>query len=117
MRIGLRLFLALLCGMFCSNLSAAEYVFTGNGSFANPANWLNETIPPLYSEIGDIVRIKGHAIVSEGCDVRQQVYECEDTFWGNNGTLIIEEGGTLDLRNSTQFENHGTLIVYGTLIN
>jgi hypothetical protein len=104
-----------LCTIFCTTLHAAEYVFTGTGSFALPANWENGAMPPTYNAASDIIRIKGHAIVavSEACEM----FDCMDPFWGNYGTIIIEKDASLDLRNLTQFENHGTIVVQGTLIN
>jgi glucose/arabinose dehydrogenase len=35
-----------------------QYIFTGNGSWTNPANWSNNTVPPSNSLTGSIITIR-----------------------------------------------------------
>ncbi|RPD44197.1 T9SS type A sorting domain-containing protein [Paracnuella aquatica] len=117
MRIGLRLLFCLLSTLLCFALYATEFVFIGSGSYANPANWKDGVVPPGFTSADDIIRIKGHAIASDDCDIRQQSGDFEEDLWSNMGMIIIEPEAILDLRNCTQFDNGGNIVVEGTLIN
>jgi hypothetical protein len=91
-----------------TSVSAAEYIFIGNGAWSNPANWAGKIIPPRNLKAGNTITISGNAITTAEC--------CENDFESNSGTVIISVGGSLTLQNATQFGNHGSIIILGSLV-
>lgn len=111
----LRTLLLLLSPFLYSSAFAIDYVFTGSGVWTDPANWEGGVVPPASS--GGRIIIKGTTetgcfVGAPGCTDPNGVY-----FYSNSGTLIVEAGAKLTVNNGTQFENHGAVIVNGTLVN
>lgn len=104
-----------LCVMILFGSSAfAQYQFTGNGSWTDPANWQGGLVPPSTIPSNTTVIVYGNAY---NCDAFNPTQCASTNLGGNNGNIIIKAGGSLTVQNSTQFSNGGAVIVYGTLVN
>jgi len=108
-------FLLLFIYLFVSTTGfAIDYVFTGNGSWNDPANWQGGLIAPAMLTAGNTITIQGTAQTGVGCTTN---FCSAPNYFGNSaGTIIIAAGGSLTFNNSTQFFLSGTITVNGTMI-
>ena len=116
MRFFLRSVFITLSLIFTTSVFATDYVFTGNGDWNNPDNWVGGVIPPEELPEGSTITILGTTALGLPCAPNE---ECEgsDPMWRNEGTIIISSGGALRLQNYTQFSHEGSIMVNGTLVN
>lgn len=110
----------LIASLLSITAFSTEYIFIGSGSWSDVNNWEDGLVAPGSLSQEDIVRIQGNAVVNPDCDIPSGNYDClvpENDLYESFGTIIIEAGGSLTLKNLTQFSHSGSMVVYGTLIN
>jgi hypothetical protein len=90
-------------GDACDPSNGTHYVFTGNGSWTDAANWKDGLVPPYQLPANSSIIIQGTTTTT--------------TFGGSSGTLTIAAGASLTLAINTQFSQQGILNVEGVLIN
>jgi hypothetical protein len=105
----LRSFLVAIGILFSGFSFATDYVFTGDGDWTEPANWLNGVMPTNILTSGDSVYISGQAIIPS-------CLSC-GTISNNGGAIIdIGKGGSLTFRNQAQYSFvRGIIYVNGTM--
>lgn len=103
----MRIFLILIALTLTTAINA-QYIFTGSGNWSDASNWQGGLKPPATISGGVTVSIQGTAITSQG-----MINDIDKNY----GDITIEAGGSLTIRNGTQFQNYGSFIVKGTYIN
>jgi hypothetical protein len=96
---------------FSTSLFATVYTFTGNGAWANQANWTGGMVPSGDLKIGDTILINGNALTTNVCDE----FSCTNDIEGNGGTIIVY--GTLINETTWQGFPSQNISIYGTFIN
>ena len=87
-------------------VNATDYIFTGNGDWTVPSNWVGGVTPPSPLTAGNTIIIRGNAIINTTCT------NCSaNTLLTNSGTIIVAAEGTLTLQDLTQLDHIGSIIV------